>query len=189
MGTAVADLRDELTWVVLELTRQGENRAEEGTLCVGLRDCLGVGADHRVFVPSATYRKSGHRVTIHLMEGYAFIASGLPDNRYFGLERDSALVRQVLSTVGSGGMKVLHVLPDSEIQSMNARLSEIVSHDIEEGMRVHINRGTYNRLDGLVVHLDGKDAFVLVELRSYKVIRPIPRVFLEPVDEGEDHNL
>lgn len=182
----MADQRDELTWVVLELTRQGEIRAEEGTLCAGIRDALGAPDSHPVFVPSATYRKSGHRMTIHLMEGYAFVASGLPETHYFALEYESTLVRQVLAMAPAGnGIRALNVIGNGDIQEMERKLREIVSRDITEGMRVHINQGTYARLEGDVLDLQEDVVSVLIQFRSYQVIRGIPRAFLEPVAEED----
>jgi len=172
--------------VVLELTRTGEARVEEGTLAHAIREALDAPKDHQVFIPSATYLRGGHRVTIHLMEGYAFVASGLPETRYFALERESPHVKKVLATQSPQRIPVLSVVGDNDIDDMRRRLQEVLAADIEEGMRVNITQGTYAKLDGEVLDVGAEEAQVLIKLRSFKVIRSIPRVFLEPVGDAED---
>lgn len=185
MATA-SDQRDGVSWVVLELTRQGELRVEEGTLPRLLRDALDADADHPVFIPSTTYFRDGTRVTTHLMEGYAFVATGLPEASYYALARECPYVRKVLAHTGTGGIPVLQVLSDETVQEMAHRLRDAVAQDVDEGMQVRITQGTYRGLTGEVVLLEGDDAAVYIELRSFKVIRTIPRIFLEPVGEGDD---
>lgn len=171
---------------MLELTRTGESRVDEGTLAPALRDALDAPKDHPVFIPSVTYLRGGHRVTVHLMEGYAFVASGLPETRYFALERESPHVKKVLATRSPKSIPVLSVVGDRDIDDMRNRLREVLAADIEEGMRVNITQGTYAKLDGLVLDVDEEEAQVLIEMRSFKVIRSIPRVFLEPMGDMED---
>ena len=50
------DNRDEITWVVYELTSAGERMAAEGQLEGYLRDVLDLDLDHPVFVPYLSYR-------------------------------------------------------------------------------------------------------------------------------------
>jgi len=180
---AVGDRRDDTSWVVVELTRSGELRAEEGTLDRYLQEGLQT-PGHKVFIPATTYVRNGKRITIHLMEGYAFVASGLPETLYFALERDCIHVKKVLCTPGPGGIPVLSVLSDTDVQEMKTQLRTVISEDINAGMRVMITQGTYAKLDGEVLEVGEEDAQVLIELRSFKVIRSIPRVFLEPMTEG-----
>lgn len=173
------DRRDHRSWVVLELTRAGEMKSEEGTISSLLRDALRVPADHPVFVPCATYVTGGHTVTVHLMEGYAFVASGLAEPTYYNLEQ-GPYVRRVLTTRAPNGMRALKVLPDSEIQNLKRKLAEQVSSDIIEGMQVLVTEGTYGRLRGEVLDVDDEDASVRFTLRSIDLIARIPRVFLTP---------
>ena len=180
----VADQRDEETWVVLELTRQGELRAEEGTLAKSLVDALDA-PDHPVFVPAITYDRDGTRVTVHLMQGYAFVASGLPESAYFALVHRCQFVRKVLSAAMSNGMPVLQVVPDQHVRELRRQLQEQVASDIDDGMCVKITQGVYGGLTGKVVGSDGDKALVHIKLRSFEVIRTIPKFFLEPT--GEDY--
>jgi transcription antitermination factor NusG len=178
------DQRDALNWVVLELTRTGEVKAEEGLLEGLLREALKSESEHPIFIPSMSYQNGGRRVTVALMEGYAFIASGLTEMTYFGLE-NSPYVRRVLSTRTPNGMRALSVIPDSRVQEMRVQLAQQVSSDIMEGMRVTVTDGVYNRLDGEVVQIDGDSARVRFVLRSLDLIAPVPRVFLTPIKEED----
>jgi transcription antitermination factor NusG len=122
------------------------------------------------------------------MEGYAFVASGLPETQYFGLERESPYVKNILSEMGPEGVPVLSVLPDRAVQEMKDKLREIISGDIDVGMKVRVTQGTFGKLEGDVIDVEGDDAQVFIKLRSYRVIATIPRVFLEPWDDVEDND-
>jgi len=161
-------------------------RADDGTLADVLREALEVGPEHPVFIPAVTYVKDGHRVTVHLMEGYAFVATGLPETCYLNLEKDSPYVRHVLSAPGGQGMLVLSVISDHDVQEMRAQLRSTIAQDINIGMQVKINQGTYAKLTGEVVGLEGDDAHIHIKLRSFEVIRTIPTVFLEPAGEEDE---
>mgnify|MGYP002777397183 CR=1 FL=1 len=178
------DQRDARTWVVLELTRLGEAKAEESLLEGLLREALKAETTHPIFVPAASYQNAGRKVTVALMEGYAFVASGLPEMAYFGLE-GCPYVKKVLSTRTPSGMRALSVIPDARVQEMRAQLAQQVASDITEGMRVTVTDGVYSHLDGEVVQVDGDNARVRFLLRSLDLIAPVPRVFLTPVKEDE----
>lgn len=174
----MADRRDGTTWVALELTRQGEKLVEDGTLDEELRRALDVEEEWPVFTPARVYEKRGKRITVHLMEGYAFVATGLDEVRYFRLE-NSKLVEQVMGTRTTRGMRVLSVIPDSQIVDLRRRLSEEVAADIIPGMQVLVTEGVYSKLEGIVMDTEGDHAVVRFELRSLEVISKIPKVFLE----------
>lgn len=174
----MADRRDGTTWVALELTRQGEKLVEDGTLADELRRELDVEEDWAVFIPARVYEKRGKRITVHLMEGYAFVATGLDEVHYFRLE-NSKLVEQVMGTRTTRGMRVLSVIPDSQIVDLRRRLSEEVAADIIPGMQVLVTEGVYSKLEGIVMDTEGDHAVVRFELRSLEVISKIPKVFLE----------
>lgn len=168
--------------MVLELTRQGEIRANEGTLVGVLSTALHIPKEH-IFVPATTYSREGARVTVHLMEGYVFVVSGLPDAYYFALERNNPYINKVLSSPGSQGIPVLNVIKDRDVQEMRQQLRDAAVQDISEGMCVRINQGVYGGLLGEVVGMEGNDAFIHVKLRSFEIIRTIPKMFLEPVSD------
>lgn len=172
--------------MVLELTRAGEVCAQDATLDSLLRDTLGLDSSHPIFIPARTYERKGTKVTIHLMEGYCFVASGLPDVKYLALEHDCPYVRKVLASIGPGGMPVLQVISNTKIEEMKSRLQEIISTEVEAGMRVHITQGTYAKLEGDVLDLEGEEAHVHIKMRSFQVIKSIPRAFLEPAGEKTD---
>jgi len=172
------DKRDGQTWVALELTHVGEQRAEDGTLDRTLRRELGVDDDWPVFVPSMTYVKDGKKTTLHLMEGYAFVATGLPEVQYFALER-KANVAQVLSVRGSKGLRALSVLPDTRIQEIKHKMRALQAEDLPLGSRVVIVDGTYASLNGEVVATHDDFFFVHIVLRSLNIIATVPRNMVE----------
>ena len=172
------DHRDKQTWVTVELSRLGEQKIEEGTLEATLRKDLSVDEDWPLFVPATTYVKNGKKVTIHLLEGYVFVGSGLTEVQYFALEKKS-LVNQVMSSKGVNGIRVLNTIRQSHIDEMKHKLRELVSEDIDIGTKVKVLDGTYSELEGEVLGVEDDHVFVKLDLRSLSVITPIPRIFLQ----------
>lgn len=174
----MADRRDGTTWVALELSRHGEKLVEDGGLAEELRKGLDVAEDWPVFIPARVYEKNGKRITVHLMEGYAFVATGLDEVRYFRLEQ-SKFVENVMSSHGVHGIRRLKTIHDSQVADLRRRLSQEVSSDIVPGMRVLVTDGIYSKLEGVVVDVEGDHAVVSIELRSLEVLSKIPKVFLD----------
>jgi transcription antitermination factor NusG len=167
------DNRDETTWATLELTKPGELKAIEGKLEGSLRSLLGVDETFKVFVPYASYTKGGRTVSVRLIEGYAFVATGLPEVRYFALERSPFVARVFSSNIR--GMRVIHTLPNKEVEGMKSRLAESLSSDLEVGARVKITGGNYRDLEGVVVDLYDHRVAVKVEFRSLTSITILPK--------------
>lgn len=181
------DNRDQRTWVAVELSRHGEQRIEAGDLEEALRrDLEGAESDHPIFIPARTYIKANRTITVHLMEGYIFVASGLPEVSYFRLEQRSKLVQSIMSETSDSGMRVLSTVRDVEIEGMKRALRERVSSDIELGTPVKVLEGAYSGLEGEVIYRHGEHAGVYVELRSAHFIASVPMVSLETIDVEPD---
>lgn len=177
-----SDHRDDLTWVVVELTQLGERSAEEGHLEIALRNTLGVDGSHPIFVPYITLIRNGRRSILSVVEGYVFVASGLPDTSYFGLPTGSPYVSSILHRVGRSGLPVLTTVPDASVRSLRDNLAKMISREIEDGTHVRVVEGLFVGLTGRVVGLDGDNAYVLIDLRSLKAVKAFPRFYLRPVD-------
>jgi transcription antitermination factor NusG len=169
--------------VVLELTRTGENKVDDGTLESRIRKDLALDETYPIFIPAATYRKNGKIITTHLMEGYVFIAAGLAEVEYFQLEK-KVYASKVMTSIGPSSIRVLSTIADQRIAEMRHQLREILSEGIEIGMHVEVQDGTYARLEGEVLGVEAESAFVFFNLRSLKIIAKIPRVFLLEVPNG-----
>jgi transcription antitermination factor NusG len=176
------DKRDETTWIAIELTRAGEHKVEDGTLESSIRHALGVDPDFPIFVPATSYTRGDKTITIHLIEGYVFVASGLPEVKYFSLERQPYVNRVMSSNAGPHRMRVLHVLPKAHVDDMKAQMRHLVSSDLVQYEQVHVIDGQYKGLDGVLLDFDGDYGFVEIVLRSLNVIATIPRVFLESLE-------
>lgn len=178
------DRRDAPTWIVIELTPLGEVKLEEGSLEKSLRSDLGVDRNFPIFIPATTYRKNGKDVTLRLMEGYVFVASGLPETDYFALE-SKPYVAQVMSTrPGPYKMRVLSTVPDSQVGDLRRQLQGLLASDIAIYDKIRVIEGTYRNLEGVVMGIRGDNAFVRINLRSMEVIATIPLVSLESLEEG-----
>jgi transcription antitermination factor NusG len=174
-----------MTWVALELTKAGEQKAIESTLASALRSALSVTDAHPLFVPYASYSKGGRSVSVRLIEGYAFVASGLVETRYFSLER-GPFVERVMSAKGAHNMRVLQTVPDARVRAMMAQLREQVAADLEVGAAVKITGGNYLHLEGVIVDLTDDRAAVRIRLRSLDVVAFLPKIFIDVIAEGEE---
>lgn len=159
----------------------GEQKAIDSTLVAALRSSLAVPDDYPVFVPYASYTKGGRSVSIRLIEGYAFIASGLIETRYFALER-GPLVERVVSAKGVHNMRVLQTISDLRVQAMMDQLREHVASDLEVGASVKVTGGSYLHLEGVIVDLTEDRAAVRIKLRSLDVVAFLPKVFIDLID-------
>lgn len=174
------DRRDEQTWVTLELTPAGQQRAEDGTLEDDLLEILGAPFHWPVFVPSRTFLRGGKRFTVHLVEGYAFVGTGYEEQRYFALEHKGAkLVKQVMSTETLKGIRVLHTIKNHVVDNWRSMLRDEMNSNIKEGAQVTIIEGRLKNLDAEVLDVDGEFADVIVRLRSAHAITRLPRYFLD----------
>lgn len=163
----------------------GEAKVEDGVLEDTLRADLGIGPDFPIFIPAITYTKGKRKFTIQLMEGYVFVATGLPETAYFDLERKPYVNQVMSSNSGPHKIRVLSTIPDKKIEELRRQFKELVSSDIEIHDKVRVIEGTYRMLEGEVLGKDGEDAFVEIELRSLRVIATVPLVFLESTENGE----
>jgi transcription antitermination factor NusG len=147
---------------------------------------LCVPESYPVFVPYASYSKGGRSVSVRLIEGYAFVGSGLEETKYFALER-GPYVGRVMSSRGAHNMRVLQTVPDQRIQALMTQLREQVASDLEIGTNVRITGGNYLHLEGVIVDLTDDRAAVRIKLRSRDVVAFLPKVFIDAVtDAAED---
>ena len=175
------DARDEITWLVLELTSQGEILAEEGALEANLRRQTRLVADHPVFIPCIVYSHQGRQSVLSVMEGYAFVGSDV-ESSFYPLIRSNPNIRRTLSR-GSGIRTVAETVPDASVRELRRRLNAMVGDEISEGMNVRVIDGSLIGIVGQVVAVDGNQASVLVEMRSLHAIRDFPRFYLCPVTD------
>lgn len=181
----MTDFRDGLTWVALELTPSGELKIEEGTLEKSLRRDLDVSPEFQIFIPSLTFKRNGRNITIHLMEGYAFVESGLSETAYFSLPKRTTYVNQVMSTRSSRGMAVLSVIDNSYILELKEQMRSLLSSSIEVGETVLILEGIYSNLEGEVLAIEDEDAIIHIQLRSLNVVTKVNKMFLDPLKDKE----
>jgi hypothetical protein len=174
------------TWAIVELTRLGERKAMEGTLPPLLCDSMSLPFDHPVFIPSKTYMSGGRRVTVHLMEGYAFIGSDGRD-----LPSPSRLeqpyIKRILMTTTSTGSKALSVLSDDKVRGMEAELAKHVGEDSHVGSNVSVTAGVYAQLTGEVLDITSSgNLLVRFRMRSLDLITEVPPSFTVPNDGTEE---
>lgn len=182
------DRRDAPTWIIIELTHLGEAKLEDGSLEKSLRSDLGVDRNFPIFIPATTYRKDGKDVTLRLIEGYVFVASGLPETDYFALE-SKPYIAQVMSTrPGPYKMRVLSTVPDSQVEDLRRQLQGLLASDIAIYDRVRVIEGTYRNLEGVVMGIHGDNAFVRINLRSMEVIATIPLISLKSLDPDDQES-
>lgn len=176
---ATPDGRDETTWIAYELTHAGERLASEGLLELHLRKTLKLEPTHGVFVPYLPLKCEDRVTLFNVMEGYAFVASGLDDRLYFSVTNESMYLRQALHSK-QGRTCVLMTVPDEKVRDLKKRLQDMIAVEIRKNMRVEVSQGAYKGLEGIVAELTPDVAHVLIELRTLRTIRTFPRYALLP---------
>jgi hypothetical protein len=182
------DQRDKPRWVAIEINNLGEEKIKDGTLEQALRKELKVGLDHPIFIPAKRVVKGQKPLTLFFMEGYVFVASGLPETSYFALERESVpYVDRVLSVeVGDYNIRTLNTIPDSEIQKLKKNFEDMLTESIDTNSYAKVVGGIYNNAIVKVLGIyDKENILVLLELRSYHKIMVLPRASLQVIyDDG-----
>ena len=176
---ASPDGRDEITWIVFELTHAGERFATEGNLEAHLRRTLSLDPTHEVFVPYLPLKCDNKVTLFNVMEGYAFVASGLDERLYFLATHESMCLKSVLHSKQDRTC-ILMTVPDEKIRDLKKRLHDMIAVEIRKNMRVGVIQGPYKGLEGLVAELTPDVALVLIELRTLRTIRSFPRFALLP---------
>lgn len=178
------DERDQVTWVVLELSHHGERAAEEGILAEILRDHADLDHDHPVFVPYLTYTHQGKTTLLSVMEGYVFLASGFDDQSRSDLSR-SPYITKILCR-GSDPHAACETVSQASVDQLRQRMRELVAVEIQEGMEVRIVDGTLSGIRGSVVGVSGGHATLLVQMRSIQAIQYLPCFLLRPVSDEDE---
>jgi transcription antitermination factor NusG len=178
------DERDQVTWVVLELSYHGERTAEEGTLAKALRDFADLEHDHPVFVPYLTYTHQGKTTLLSVMEGYVFIAAGFDDMSRAALTR-SPYINKIL-TRGTNPHAPCETVSQVSVDNLRQRMRDLVAVEIEEGMEVRIVDGVLSGIRGAVVGVAEGHATLLVQMRSIHALQYLPCFLLRPVSDEDE---
>ena len=177
----VEDDRDLISWVAVELSPIGESKLEDGSIERIIRKTIKLDECHPIFIPKATYQEDDETISLHLLDGYVFIQSGLPEVTYFKLEY-TPYVTKVLSRVGSSGVRALSVVPDRIINDMRDQISCLSVNDLRKGDVVTVVDGMYKGLDVSVMEICSDQALVRTHgLRSIDIVTSIPIGYLSNV--------
>ena len=177
----MGDPRDEITWLVLELTSLGESAMEEGNLEGVLRAVLGFPLGHPIFIPRTSYIYQGTSISFTALEGYVFVASGLSADLVQEIE-SLPYIRKALSR-GKGYHRTFSTVADSHVRDLRRSLNEMVGAELEEGMEVKVIDGPLLGIVGEIVGIYEDHVSVLVEMRSIKAIQNFPSFFLHPIGD------
>jgi transcription antitermination factor NusG len=179
--TMFPDVVREKYWVTVELSTLGEQKLEEGDLERIIRGHL-KSPKIQLFIPSAKYMKKDALKSeiFHLIQGYIFVSSGLPLRSYLDLE-ECPYVSSVFYDTTFDGQIHLKLLSNKKIQDMRDKLDDMVQGSIKEGETVRINSGLYQNVDGRVLSVQDKDAYVEVSFKSMIIVVKLPKIFLESI--------
>ena len=173
-------MKEGRTWVVFELTSVGEKCAKEGTLETFLRSNF---KSAEVFIPYVSFTHLNRSALLNVMEGYFFVEYCLEDSRYTSLV-GNAYVKSVLHT-GSERAITLLTVPELKVVELQDRLSSMIAAELQEGMLVKVDRGALKGLSGRILSFSGDYAQIIIELRTLKAIRTVPRFALCPQEDAD----
>ena len=136
------------SWVILELSSRGEEEARSGRLTSILKDISGFSSSD-IYVPVVII---GTGEPLVLLEGYCFIRTGYPSDKYWDLAYGE-FVRSVISDVDpSTKMISKGTITDQELRSMLKQTDQLGGR-YEVGTNVKIKQGYFKGLEGLIIDL------------------------------------
>lgn len=159
------------SWVVIELSPEGEELATQGKLESKLRKDLGSPTLQVVISKKSSYPLN-----------YVFVESSLFPSRYFSLEKRSYVERVLSKTVGS--VRLLEFVPGRELLRFNKSLKTAQPNQYTRGQPVEISAGIFSRVRGRFVALSSpEEGLVEVQTRTLIRILTIPLVDLSPSED------
>ena len=168
-------------WVAIELTTEGDLRASDGTLERMIRRDLGVSKDHPVFIPVKRSALAEKHVVVSAMDGYVFVGSGLPSNRYFALERRSYVEQVLCRPSGSG--RIPHIIKDAELLPLRGQMEKVDKpSSLRRGAKVEVSEGMLASLQGTILDLYDNSASVRFDTRTLVRILAMPLGMLKFVE-------
>jgi len=135
-------------WVILELTANGEREARQGLLG---RELVSTGGFRcgDVYVPII---KVGQGEPILLMEGYVFIRTGYPLDKYLSL-RETKYIKGLISLYDARtGLISSGTMSDKELKAMIAK-TDLLGGKYKVGGEVRIKTGSFEGLKGRIVDI------------------------------------
>ena len=164
--------------MVFELTSVGEKCAKEGTLETFLASNF---KSAEVFIPYVSFTHLNRAALLNVMEGYFFVEYCLDDSRYTSLVGNQ-YIKSILHT-GSATAMTLLTVPELKVVELKDRLSSMIAAELQEGMLVRVDRGALKGLAGRILSFSGDYAQIIIELRTLKAIRTVPRFTLCPMED------
>lgn len=168
---------EEGSWVVLELSPQGERLASGGDLRGVLQSLLGSEWDDDLFfIPYTPVKSSNSQFVLNVIEGYIFVSSSLIEECLSAVVGSPFISGTIPYSSGGYG-----TVADSSVESLKEKLGEMVSTQLSEGQKVKVSGGPLSGLEGVVILKGDRHSHVKVCLRSLEAVRVFENYILEPV--------
>lgn len=137
-----------ISWVILELSNKGEDEAKNGTLSKILSE-LGSFSLSDIYIPIVNV---GTKEPLFLIEGYIFIKTGYPSDRYWRL-RQTEYIRSIISEIDPKTKMISKgVISDADLKKMIGKTNK-KGGNFKVGEMVYIKQGYFKGLQGEVLQV------------------------------------
>ena len=167
------------SWIVLELSFQGERLASDGSL-LGLFCAIAHLDDEQeqlIFVPYSVLSSKNSKYVLNVMEGYCFVHESIPEDAL------SIIINsEYVSGTVSQGRNNYGTVDNKAITGIKNKLGEMISSKLERGQPVRVTGGPLKSVRGIVQIKGSTSSCVHFSFRSMETMRVVFNYLLEPVD-------
>lgn len=168
------------SWIVLELSYQGERLASEGTLLKFLCALAHLDDEEEelIFIPCAVLNSRNSKYVLNVMEGYCFLHESIPEDA-LAILVNSEYIR---GTVSQGRGHNYGTVDDKTITGIKNKLGEMISSKLERGQPVRVTGGPFKSITGVIQIRGTTSSCVHFSFRSIETMRVVFNYLLEPHD-------
>jgi len=167
------------SWIVLELSFQGERLASDGSLLDFLCSLASLDEDEEqlLFIPYAVLNSKNSRYVLNVMEGYCFVHESIPEDALAVL-----INSEYISGTVSQGRNTYGTVTDQAVSGIKNKLGEMISSKLEKGQSVRVTGGPFKSITGKVQVKGSTSSCVHFSFRSMETMRVVFNYLLEPYD-------
>lgn len=167
------------SWIVLELSFQGERLASDGSLLEFLCSIAHLEDEEEdlIFIPYAVLNSKNSKYVLNVMEGYCFVHESIPEDALAIL-----INSEYISGTVSQGRNTYGTVDGQAIAGIKNKLGEMISSKLEKGQPVRVTGGPFKGITGIIQIKGSTSSCVHFSFRSMETMRVVFNYLLEPYD-------
>ena len=167
------------SWIVLELSFQGERLASDGSLLAFLCSIAHLDEEEEelLFIPYSVLSSGSSRHVLNVMEGYCFVHESIPEDA-LAILVNSEYIRGTVSQ----GRNNYGTVDNKAVEGIKNKLGEMISSKLERGQPVRVTGGPLKSIQGIVQIKGSTSSCIHFSFRSMETMRVVFNYLLEPYD-------